>query len=178
LARLNPIDFAGGGLDSANDALGAGPKAAALPAIPYAKFHTPLQQYWARDTASGMSRVANAHSGSAGVALLSRGRIIGAWVGLIFAWLGGLVWSDWIGDVMMKRFLLAFAVATIVGGMGNASAQNYPSRPITVVVAFAAGGSGDTIMRIVAEHMRTTLADLAGHNRVDRHRRQKIHAGK
>jgi tripartite-type tricarboxylate transporter receptor subunit TctC len=58
---------------------------------------------------------------------------------------------------MMKRFLLAFAVAMVVGGMGNASAQNYPSRPITVVVAFAAGGSGDTIMRIVAEHMRTTL---------------------
>jgi tripartite-type tricarboxylate transporter receptor subunit TctC len=39
----------------------------------------------------------------------------------------------------------------------GASAQTYPSRPITVVVAFAAGGSGDTIMRIVADHMRTTL---------------------
>ena len=57
----------------------------------------------------------------------------------------------------MKRFLLALAVAMVVGSVGNVSAQTYPSRPITVVVAFAAGGSGDTIMRIVAEHMRTTL---------------------
>ena len=38
-----------------------------------------------------------------------------------------------------------------------ASAQAYPSRPITAVVAFAAGGSGDTIARILAEHMRKTL---------------------
>jgi tripartite-type tricarboxylate transporter receptor subunit TctC len=57
----------------------------------------------------------------------------------------------------MKRFWLALAVAAVIGGVSNASAQTYPSRPITVVVAFAAGGSGDTIMRIVAEHMRTTL---------------------
>ncbi len=57
---------------------------------------------------------------------------------------------------MMRRFSLALAVAAIIG-VTAASAQNYPSRPITVVVAFAAGGSGDTIMRIVAEHMRTTL---------------------
>ena len=57
----------------------------------------------------------------------------------------------------MKRFLLALAVAMVMGGASSAFAQTYPSRPITVVVAFAAGGSGDTIMRIVAEHMRTTL---------------------
>ena len=35
--------------------------------------------------------------------------------------------------------------------------QAYPSRPITAIVAFAAGGSGDTIARILAEHMRKTL---------------------
>ncbi len=57
----------------------------------------------------------------------------------------------------MKRISLALAVAAAIGGVTAASAQNYPSRPITVVVAFAAGGSGDTIMRIVADHMRSTL---------------------
>jgi tripartite-type tricarboxylate transporter receptor subunit TctC len=57
----------------------------------------------------------------------------------------------------MKSFSLALAVAAFIGGVSSASAQTYPSRPITVVVAFAAGGSGDTIMRIVADHMRTTL---------------------
>jgi tripartite-type tricarboxylate transporter receptor subunit TctC len=38
-----------------------------------------------------------------------------------------------------------------------AQAQAYPARPITAVVAFAAGGSGDTIARILAEHMQKTL---------------------
>ena len=57
----------------------------------------------------------------------------------------------------MKRFSLALAVATVIGGVSDAPAQIYPSRPITVVVAFAAGGSGDTIMRIVADQMRSTL---------------------
>lgn len=57
----------------------------------------------------------------------------------------------------MKLFSLALAVVAAIAGAGGASAQVYPSRPITVVVAFAAGGSGDTIMRIVAEHMRKTL---------------------
>jgi len=57
----------------------------------------------------------------------------------------------------VKRISLALAVAAAIGGVTAASAQNYPTRPITVVVAFAAGGSGDTIMRIVADHMRSTL---------------------
>ncbi len=57
----------------------------------------------------------------------------------------------------MKRLSVTLAVAMVIGGVTSASAQNYPSRPITVVVAFAAGGSGDTIMRIVADHMRTNL---------------------
>jgi len=38
-----------------------------------------------------------------------------------------------------------------------ARAQSYPARPITAVVAFAAGASGDTIARILAEHMQKTL---------------------
>jgi tripartite-type tricarboxylate transporter receptor subunit TctC len=38
-----------------------------------------------------------------------------------------------------------------------ASAQAYPTRPITVIVPFAAGGPADTVARIVSERMRTTL---------------------
>ena len=38
-----------------------------------------------------------------------------------------------------------------------ASAQSYPSRPITVVVPFAAGGGTDTVTRILAEHMSRKL---------------------
>ena len=38
-----------------------------------------------------------------------------------------------------------------------ADAQTYPTRPITMVVPFAAGGPTDAITRIVAERMRTSL---------------------
>jgi tripartite-type tricarboxylate transporter receptor subunit TctC len=36
-------------------------------------------------------------------------------------------------------------------------AQTYPSRPITMVVPFPAGGSTDAVARMVAERMRTPL---------------------
>ena len=50
--------------------------------------------------------------------------------------------------------LLAIAgLATI----SAAAAQDYPSRPITMVVPFAAGGPTDTVARIAAEHMRSSL---------------------
>ena len=40
---------------------------------------------------------------------------------------------------------------------GPAAAQTYPSRPITVVVPFPAGGPSDVVARIVAEHMGKAL---------------------
>jgi tripartite-type tricarboxylate transporter receptor subunit TctC len=40
---------------------------------------------------------------------------------------------------------------------GSAGAQVYPSRPITLIVPFAAGGPTDTIARIVVEGMRASL---------------------
>jgi len=51
----------------------------------------------------------------------------------------------------------SLAAAVVAGSIGSAAAQVYPSRPITMIVAFAAGGSGDTIARIVAERMRVSL---------------------
>ena len=57
----------------------------------------------------------------------------------------------------MKKLSLIVAFAALLIGIGGAAAQTYPSRPITIVVAFAAGGSGDTIARILAEHMREQL---------------------
>jgi len=38
-----------------------------------------------------------------------------------------------------------------------ARAQAYPTRPITLVVPFAAGGGADTVLRIITERMRTLL---------------------
>ncbi len=57
----------------------------------------------------------------------------------------------------MKKtvFLIAAALGLVAGG---AIAQgDYPSRPITLIVPFAAGGPTDVIARIVGEHMSRTL---------------------
>ena len=53
--------------------------------------------------------------------------------------------------------LAALTVAAVLGVVGNAVAQVYPSRPITMVVPFAAGGPVDTVARILSEPMRATL---------------------
>src|SRR5262245_332842 len=59
---------------------------------------------------------------------------------------------------MLKPALsLAVALAAILGSVGPTAAQAYPSRPITMIVPFPAGGPTDTIGRVVAEGMRSSL---------------------
>jgi tripartite-type tricarboxylate transporter receptor subunit TctC len=56
-----------------------------------------------------------------------------------------------------RMFLASFVFAAALGNVGIAAEPVYPSRPITIVVPFAAGGPSDTIARIMAEHMRVSL---------------------
>jgi tripartite-type tricarboxylate transporter receptor subunit TctC len=58
----------------------------------------------------------------------------------------------------MRRMVLAALTALLAWG-GMARAENYPSRPITVIVPFAAGGPSDAMMRILGERMKTTLGE-------------------
>jgi tripartite-type tricarboxylate transporter receptor subunit TctC len=58
---------------------------------------------------------------------------------------------------MRKGGLILAALVVVLGNIASASAQSYPSRPITVVVPFPAGGGSDLIARIVVERMRTSL---------------------
>ncbi|WP_262296072.1 tripartite tricarboxylate transporter substrate binding protein BugD [Microvirga sesbaniae] len=56
----------------------------------------------------------------------------------------------------MKKVVLALAAVVGLAATG-AQAQNYPTRPITMIVPFAAGGPTDVIARIVSDHMSRTL---------------------
>lgn len=57
----------------------------------------------------------------------------------------------------MRKLLWVIAVAILTASMETTSAQPYPSRPITIVVPFPAGGATNTLARILAEHMKTSL---------------------
>jgi tripartite-type tricarboxylate transporter receptor subunit TctC len=57
----------------------------------------------------------------------------------------------------MRKLLAAVAITATFAGVGSATAQTYPSRPITIVVPFPAGGPTDALARILAERMRGAL---------------------
>jgi tripartite-type tricarboxylate transporter receptor subunit TctC len=57
----------------------------------------------------------------------------------------------------MKKLVLGLAAAATLAFAGSAQAQGYPTKPITMIVPFAAGGPTDIIARIVADNMSKTL---------------------
>ena len=57
----------------------------------------------------------------------------------------------------LNALLAALAITGVHAKSSDAGAQSYPSRPITMVVPFAAGGGTDTLARIVAEGMKASL---------------------
>ncbi len=57
----------------------------------------------------------------------------------------------------IRALFSLIAIVLAASGGNQASAQVYPSRPITMVVPLAAGGPLDTIARILAEPMRVSL---------------------
>src|SRR6195952_2989898 len=52
---------------------------------------------------------------------------------------------------MARRLAMAAAAMMAMAGMSSARAQDYPARPVTVIVPFAAGGPADITGRIVAD---------------------------
>ena len=58
----------------------------------------------------------------------------------------------------IRKMLLASLVITATLGIAaSATAQVYPSRPITIIVPYTAGGQGDTLTRVLADPMRASL---------------------
>jgi len=56
---------------------------------------------------------------------------------------------------MTKAILAALALA--VGTVATAQSQTFPSRPVTIVVPYPAGGPADAVGRIIADGMRVSL---------------------
>ena len=50
----------------------------------------------------------------------------------------------------MRRFLGALAAAAALAWIGAAAAQNFPTRPVTLIVPWPAGGTTDVVMRALA----------------------------
>src|ERR1700676_365950 len=61
------------------------------------------------------------------------------------------------GCLMRRRDLIKAAIGTVAAWPIASRAETFPSRPITLIVPFAAGGPTDVLARILAEHMRTIL---------------------
>jgi tripartite-type tricarboxylate transporter receptor subunit TctC len=61
-------------------------------------------------------------------------------------------------ELLRRQFMhLVTGAAALPAVSRVAKAQSYPTRPITIVVPFAAGGGADVIGRIISERMRVSL---------------------
>jgi len=61
--------------------------------------------------------------------------------------------------IISRRHILlsSLSLALSLGVMCNSHAQDYPTKTITIVVPFSAGGGVDTIARLLAEKLRVSL---------------------
>jgi tripartite-type tricarboxylate transporter receptor subunit TctC len=59
--------------------------------------------------------------------------------------------------ILRRQTLQLAAIIATLSVAGLAQAQPFPSRPVTVIVPYAAGGPADALARILGERMRSTL---------------------
>ena len=58
---------------------------------------------------------------------------------------------------LAASFAAIMTLAAVAGPSGCAYAEGYPTRQITLVVPYAAGGTGDIVARAIADHLGTAL---------------------
>jgi tripartite-type tricarboxylate transporter receptor subunit TctC len=57
----------------------------------------------------------------------------------------------------IRALVLAAAAASLVAFAGDARAQNWPTRPVTMVVPFTAGTTSDVVARVLADHLSKAI---------------------
>src|SRR5437764_10260809 len=62
-----------------------------------------------------------------------------------------------LGERCDMRRLLILAIGAMFAGIASAQAQTFPSRPISIVVPFPAGGPTDALARVLSERMKVYL---------------------
>ena len=63
----------------------------------------------------------------------------------------------WLAGRRVRSLFSAVAFVAALAGIETVSAQPFPSRPITMIVPFPAGGGTDVVARLLGEHMSRTL---------------------
>lgn len=68
--------------------------------------------------------------------------------------------------MVLLRISCAALIALVLGAAGNpVRAQDYPSRPVRFIVAFAPGGTVDFTARMIADKMRKTFGEVIVENK-------------
>jgi len=59
--------------------------------------------------------------------------------------------------VAMSRFAISIVAMTLPGFANPAAAQDYPTRPVRLIIPFPPGGSNDVVGRLIATHLAERL---------------------
>src|ERR1043166_2940085 len=60
-------------------------------------------------------------------------------------------------SITVNRFAAACLLVAVSAVSVHAQGSDWPNRPVRIIVPFGAGGSGDTLARVVAEHLSATF---------------------
>src|ERR1043165_3595800 len=69
-----------------------------------------------------------------------------------------MLWSKPLSPIRSTSMKwLIVALTFVLAGLGPADAQSYPTKPIRVIVPFAAGGAVDVLARLVSAKMSDSI---------------------